>query len=457
MAKYNNRKDFKKLILIAPSQSFKGFSSHSITQFPPLSLGYIAALTPKHWDIEILDENFDGAEIKKCDLVGISIMTSTANRGYQIAKKYNSAGIPVVLGGIHASMVSDEALQFADSVVVGEAENIWPKLISDFEKGSLESIYKASDTVNIASLPHPRHDLFDKRYQWCSVQTSRGCPMDCEFCSVTAFNGMRFRRRPIEPVLNEIKSLPQKFLFFTDDNLMGHSKKDKEFVVELFNRMIKERVNKIWLSQTSLNIAQHDDVLHLARKSGCIGLFVGIESIDDNVLGGKMNKKINIQYLKDGWAIKKIHRNGIAVVGSFIVGNDEDGEDVFNKIYSYAKKSNIDIPTIAFSTPFPGTRLEERLKKQNRLVYRNFPNDWQYYNIGNRAMYDTRVFTRKKMNQKMKQTIDKMFSIPAVIGRGLYSFLYSRNPIILASVIKGNMSYRTRHFNCSYYTDASLR
>src|SRR5690554_540068 len=207
----------KRLVLINPSNPCKiGLTVNKSSRFPPLGLGIIAALTPEDWDIKIIDENFNTFKYEDADLVGITAFTSSVVRAYEIAKEYRKKNIPTIIGGIHASMLPDEAIQYVDTVVIGEAEGVWHQVISDFENGKLQRIYQGEviggETVH--AIPKARHDLFHHGYMFGAVQTARGCPMDCEFCSVTQFNGYKYRQRPIDDVLDELESIPQKMVFF---------------------------------------------------------------------------------------------------------------------------------------------------------------------------------------------------------------------------------------------------
>jgi radical SAM superfamily enzyme YgiQ (UPF0313 family) len=180
----------------------------------------VAALTPKDWTVEIVDENFAPFEYRKADLVGLTAFTATVNRAYEISGLYRKHGVATVMGGIHASMMPDEAMKYADAVVACEAESVWPQVIADFEAGKLQEVYNG-ELLGLKEMPQPRRDLFHSGYMFGSIQTSRGCPMDCEFCSVTAFNGNRYRKRPMEDVLDELQNIPQKRVFFIDDNIIG--------------------------------------------------------------------------------------------------------------------------------------------------------------------------------------------------------------------------------------------
>ena len=372
----------KKLLLINPSNPCKtGLTINKSSTFPPLSLGIIAALTPDDWNIKIIDENFDAFIYEDADLVGLTAFTSSVTRAYEIANEYRKKGIPTILGGIHASMMPDEAKEYVDAIVIGEAEGIWPEVISDFENGKLKDIYQG-ELVDPGLIPIARHDLFHPGYMFGVIQTSRGCPMDCEFCSVTQFNGHKYRQRPVSDVLDELESIPQKMIFFVDDNIIGYGKNANERAIELFKGMINRGIKKEWFCQASINFAENDEVLKYASKSGCKMVFIGLEAEDDEVLAG-VNKKMNISVGSSKYKdiIKKINSYKIAVLGAFIFGLDADTTDSLHKRVEYIKKSPIDVMQTTILTPLPGTRMFNKFLAGQRLLFNNFPEDWVHFDM----------------------------------------------------------------------------
>ncbi|GAG81765.1 unnamed protein product, partial [marine sediment metagenome] len=236
---------------------------------PPLNLLYVAALTPKDVEITLVDEHVDRIDFEEeVDLVGITSLTATAPRGYEIADEFRKRGVKVVLGGIHSSALPQEAIQHADSVVIGEAENLWPEVIEDFKKKRLKKFYQSSQKPSLENLPLPRRDLLQgKRYLTKNfIMTTRGCPFDCDFCSVTRFFGKRHRFRPVGDVIKEIESLKGNFTVFADDNVIAH----KKYAKELFKALIP--CKKRWFSQADLTMAQDEELLKLAVQSGCEGV-----------------------------------------------------------------------------------------------------------------------------------------------------------------------------------------
>jgi radical SAM superfamily enzyme YgiQ (UPF0313 family) len=300
----------KKLLLINPVNPRRvGLTVNPSSRFPPLGLGVVAALTPDHWDVEVLDENFEPFEYREADLVGLTAFTAAVTRAYEIAGVYREKGTPTVLGGIHASMLPEEALRWVDAVVIGEAEGVWARVIGDFEAGKLQSTYRG-EWLELREMAKPRHDIFHPGYMFGSIQTARGCPMDCEFCSVSAFNGRRYRQRPVEEVLDELEAIPHRMVFFVDDNIIGYGKRAAARAVALFKGMVERGIKKDWFCQASMNFADDEEVLEYAAKSGCRMVFLGVEAEDIDVLE-EVNKKLNVRmgvkgyeevfHLWDGW------------------------------------------------------------------------------------------------------------------------------------------------------------
>ena len=218
----------KKLVLVNPVGQKSGYLLSRFSRFQPLSLAYVAAVTPTNWEVEIVDENFEDCKFPGADLVAITAFTSNVNRAYQIAETYRKKKTPVVMGGIHASMLPDEALQHSDAVVFGEVENIWGQLIDDLEGKKLASKYVGPKIDFLQSHVKPRRDLLHEGYLWQSIQTSRGCPFNCNFCSVSKYLGRQYRQRKPDSILEELKEIEGDYIAFIDDNLIGHSLESKE-------------------------------------------------------------------------------------------------------------------------------------------------------------------------------------------------------------------------------------
>ncbi len=384
----------KTLLLVNPAtKNGSGFIINKDTRYQPLSLGIIAALTPPDWKVKIIDENFRIFRYYKADLVGFTAFSSTVTRAYELAKLYRDEGIPTVIGGIHVSMVPGEASEFVDAVVIGEAETSWPRVISDFENNKLQRIYQGPLSDPIES-PKPRRELFHPAYIFASIQTTRGCPMNCDFCSVTAFNGRNYRYRQIAEVISEMEEIPQKNLFILDDNIVGNTVQAQNRAIGLFKAMIDRGIKKDWIGQASLNVADNEEVLKYAAKSGCRMLFIGIESEREDQLVGA-NKKLNAKMGVNSYdeVFRKIHKYGIAVIAGIIFGWEDDTIERIDHRVKFTRESHADSIQSTMLTPLPGTRLFERMKKEGRLVMNNFPEDWQHYG------YESLVFAPIHMDR----------------------------------------------------------
>jgi len=396
---------------------------------PPLNLGLLAALTPSDVEICITDENTSIIDFERdVDLVGITTLTVTANRAYEIADSFRKRGVTVILGGIHASLLPEEAASHANSVVIGEAEDIWVKVIADFKTSNLKPTYKAETRPSLRNLPMVRRDLFDRSRYFGknTVVATRGCPFDCSFCSVTTFFGKSYRSRPVDEVIAEIKTLPQnELIFFMDDNIAGNPK----FAKELFRALIPLKIR--WLSQCSVTIAHDEELLALAAQSGCIDLFLGIESISTASLA-EVGKKINkVEEYEE--VIRKIHAHGIAIHGFFIFGFDEDDEEVLDRTADFAIKNKLESAQFDLLTPYPGTKFYDRIVAEGRLL----SSDWSKY--GYELLFEPKKMSAQTLHKKQQQVWRKFYSLPSIFKRiGLW-----RKHIVKLWVI--NLYYR-RHW-----------
>ena len=425
----------KKLLLIDPvletSLCFDSVRLLSVLSVPRISLSYIAALTPSDWDIKIISGHIETVTLEDADLVGITAVTSPAPRAYEISEQYRRKGIKTVMGGIHASMLPDEAIQFVDSVVIGEAESVWQNLIHDFENNELKRFYQGERT-SLENLVKPRRDLYNSyKYKVIDyVQTARGCPMDCEFCSVPTLHGRTYRQRPVEEVLDELEALNAKNVLFLDDNIFGYGEKAEERAIQLFRRMKERGLNKRWFSNVGIDFADNPEVLKYAREAGCFMILIGFEALNEETLQGMhkvRNLKVGVRNYKE--VIKKIRDHGITVVGTFVFGNDEDSKDVFQRTTEFILDSKIDIAECTISTPFPGTRLYNRLKQEGRLLLTNYPDDWRHYNLFEPVFMPKHMTPYELMegvNQIYKHTTSRVTSLKrafnsAIQTRNLYA------------------------------------
>jgi radical SAM superfamily enzyme YgiQ (UPF0313 family) len=348
--------------LISPLLKDKtGYSQ--IYRSPNTGLALLAALTPPDIFVSILDEMYDSIDFDHwTDLIGISVTSKTAARAYEIADQFRKRRVPVVLGGIHPTIMPEEALQHADAVVIGEAEETWNRVLDDCKKGQLKPIYRSSKLPSLDNLPFPKRELFrSDRYDFTNLlQTSRGCPYSCHFCSISRLYGKGVRVRPVEQIIAEIKSLPGERLFFIDDNIVGNP----EHAKTLLSRLVP--LKKKWIAQASVTVTNDETFLKLLHKSGCQGLFIGFESTSLESLEDA-NKKWNAKtdYYE---SVRKLHDNGISLVGSFIVGFDSDRKSCFERLLDFIVKSKMEAADLGILTPYPGTFLYDRFKKERRLI-----------------------------------------------------------------------------------------
>ncbi len=370
----------KKLLLINPVGRRSGYLLSRFSTFQPLSLAYVASVTPADWDVKIIDENFNSFSFLHADLVGITAFTSNINRAYEIARIYREKSVKVIIGGIHASMLPDEALLHADSVIIGEVEGIWQNVLTDFQSNRLKTKYIGPriDFKNFDVIP--RRSILHPSYFWNSVQTSRGCPFNCHFCSVSKYLGNEYRQRSVASVLSELNAIRGDYIAFLDDNLIGYSEESKLRSIDLFEAMIKQKLEKKWWMQTSINIASNEKVIEMAAKSGCMFVFIGFETIQDKALKEMkkgINLKVGVKRYKE--VVKLFHKYGIAVLGAFIIGNDFESSQYYNELLDFMLTSGIDMFQISILTPLPGSILMSQYVEQDRLIYKDFPKDWDKY------------------------------------------------------------------------------
>jgi radical SAM superfamily enzyme YgiQ (UPF0313 family) len=357
------------LFLINPKQREKQFAQQvELSELlgkkgllTPLALPTVAALTPDNYQIMIIDEELGLIpENILPDIVGITTLAHTIGRVYEIADWYRSKGVTVILGGSYASFMVDECLNHCDTVVIGEAEDIWSQCLADFEQGKLQKSYKAEAFSEFKKSPVPRWDLMDiNKIISLGVQISRGCPYNCEFCLINKMQGHRMRYREIDDVIKEIKSLPQKTLFFVDDNLTV----DKKYTRELMQRLKPLKVS--WTCQASLDVASDEELLKDMAEAGCLYILIGFESINKDCLVEM--KKFQNSIEKYETAINKIHNAGIQICGAFIVGFDHDTLEEFDNICDFSIRMKIPFTMINILGIAPGTDIHNRMESEGRL------------------------------------------------------------------------------------------
>lgn len=382
-----------------------------------LAIPSLISLTPPQHEIRVFDENIEEIDYTwKADLVGITARTMFANRAYAISENFRARGIKTVLGGIHPSMCPEDALLHCDSVVIGEAEETWHAVLQDAEDGHLKRLYKAEKFADLKAAPIPdRSSLSKKRYLLDIVQTTKGCPFDCEFCSVHAFDGQRIRSKTVEQVIQEIQGINSSHarykkktsIFFADDNIIAN----KAFARKLFTALQPYNIN--WMCQASINISREADLLELMRNSGCGAIFMGLESISEENLA-MMHKGINQRYEYMD-AIRKIQSYGILVHSSFILGYDFDSQSTFDELINFIQETNLLMPLINILTPFPGTRLFKRLEEEGRILDR----DWSKYGTQHVVFMPARM-SPDDLLQGYRKVVKSVYSFDSILTKLRY-------------------------------------
>ncbi len=335
-------------------------------QMESLPAAHLAGLTPKHVELKFYDDRMEEIPFNEpTDLVAISIETYTAKRAYQIATEYRRRNIPVVMGGFHATLVPDEVAEYAEAVVVGEAEAVWHEVIADFESGHLKRVYKSDKRPDIRKAKPDRSILAGKRYLPIGlVEAARGCTFKCDFCVIQTYFDATQNRKDTESILEEIKSISdkQKLIFFVDDNIVSHPREAKEFYRALIPLKIR------WVSQAAITMTHDDEMLNLLKASGCQGVLIGFESLNPENLA-KMNKSFNGSKGGIERAVQRMNEYGIRLYATFIFGYENDSLESFQETVDFCVRHKIFMAAFNHLTPFPGTPLYKRLESEGKLIY----------------------------------------------------------------------------------------
>jgi len=378
-------------------------------KFPTLSLASLAAVTPQGWDVCFHDDAIRATDFDTdADLIALTAMTAQATRAYQLADAFRSRGKTVVMGGFHASNLPDEALQHVDSVVVGEGELAWPQLLADFQAGCLQRVYRAESLIDTTLIPPARREIFKGSGHLFTntIQTTRGCPFDCEFCSVTAFYGRKYRKRPVEQVLAELQELRKanSFVFFVDDNIVA----DRRYSLPLFEGM--KGMGLKWLSHAPIDFAEDQELLKAAGESGCVGMFVGFESLNQESLAA-MGKVTNKAASYKTYA-QQFRDNGIGILGSFVMGCDGDTPAVFEQTLRFCEDARLEAAIFPILTPYPGTKVRQRLEAEGRII----SNNWQDYDMEH-VTFQPRGMTVQELQDGYDQACRSFYSWGSIYRR----------------------------------------
>ena len=340
------------------------YDDRSSDAMEPLCFAILKSLTPPDIEVALFDERLEDIPLDhSTDLVAMTVETYTARRAYEIADHFRRRGIPVVMGGYHPTFLPDEALEHADAVVRGDAENIWGRVVKDARNGSLQRIYENAEFPSLDRCMPDRTIFAGKKYAPMGlVQFSRGCRFNCSFCSIRAFYGNSLRQRPVEDVVEDIRRSGRKHIFLVDDNLFV----DIETTRTLFEALVP--LNISWSCQVSIDIARDTDLVRLMRRSGCISALIGFESLDiDNLR--ELKKHWNTKWQSYDDAIKVFRDAGIMLYGTFVFGCDNDTADSFDKSVEFALRNKFLLANFNPLTPTPGAPLFDKMKKEGRLLH----------------------------------------------------------------------------------------
>jgi radical SAM superfamily enzyme YgiQ (UPF0313 family) len=432
-----------KIKLIAPhEQSEESISSAQTFKIQKVNLPLLAALTPPEHSVRIVDEAFAPDDInEEVDLVGITVMTDLVLRAYQIADIYRQRGVKVVMGGIHATVLPGEALQHADAVVIGEAEEVWPKLLLDAASGEMNKLYCAKRITSLSGMPVPRRDLYPKPKQRgytpiaIGIETARGCPYDCEFCSIGSVMGRQYHSRPIPEVIAEMESIDSHHLFLVDDALALNRPTAKKLFSEIASFRLK------WAGQGPVSLAEDLESLKLMRSSGCVGLLIGFESVQKETHNGM--KKIRNLKIDFPEAVRRFHGEGIAILAAFVFGFDHEDKDVFDQTLEFSMKNRLDCIELRILTPFPGTRLYKRLLEEGRLFV---PNWWLQGYPPDTLLFQPKGMTAQDLIEGFIRLNRQTYSYGSIMKRFFGINPLKRDPLGCLVYAGFNLATRKRYF-----------
>ena len=400
-------------------------------RFSMLPSLYVAASMPPYVETRIIDEEVEPIDFEAdADIIGISFMTYNAPRAYEIADRFGrEKGKPVIFGGYHPTFMPEEAIQHANAVCIGEAEGNVPRMMEDFAADELKQFY-SSEPVNLTGLPRLNRTLIRKQNYAPAdaLQATRGCNYRCSYCSVSAFHHHHFRVRPVDEVIDELKSLG-RYVLFMDDNIIGN----RENAKQLFAEMIPLR--KRWFSQCGLGIADDEELLRLASRSGCQGLFIGFETLSEEGLRSwKKRTNLGKDYLA---IIRKLHAAGIAICAAFMFGGDNDTPAVFERTLEFLLEANVETIQATRLTPFPGTPLFAELDRQGRI----FDKDWSHYDF-NHVVFEPLHMSCEALDQGVAWVLREFHRRNRVARRVWKSFQYLDPALVLGGVLPLNLGWR---------------
>lgn len=399
----------KNILLITPeNKEINDFRKNQFNNFIQITMPYLAAfIDEERYTITLIDEyNQRIPYDRKFDLVAITVNTSNAVHCYKISDMYREKGSKVVMGGPHTTLMTDEAIIHSDFIIIGEAELTWPRFLDDFYNGCAHNVYTCDEVPTLSGIPAPRRDLIHRRaFTRGAVIASRGCPYRCSYCNLKQIYHDSYRTRPVDEAIADIMKIKSKYFVFWDDNFFG----DINYAKTLMKKL--KPLNKKWAAQVTLDRCTDEELLRLARESGCVYFFVGIESFSEESLLS-VNKGIN-NVKKYETLIKLIHKHGISVQAGIIFGFDADKKDVFKLTLDACNSLGIDGVTVSILTPLPGTPIYQQYKDEGRLISK----DWTYYNGKTRVAYTPRNMTSEELFEGYMWFRREFYSIKSIIKR----------------------------------------
>jgi len=422
--------DKKKIVFISPARR-RAPNEDFVFKMSFLNLAYIAAVTPDDYEVVIIDEQYEDIDFDTgIWLVALSAQTPVSVRAYEVADTFKRIGVTTVMGGPHVSTRTEEALQHVNAVIVGEGEFVWPRVLSDLEKGKLESVYEGGITNDLKGLARPRRDLLNSRFYipLTMMETTRGCPHQCDFCGVSRFFGHRYRKRPLEDVASELRELfwpgfrhktsrffaglgldlpyfiERRLIYFIDSNFAA----DLNYTRSLMD--ILRELDVLWWGHTTVDIAWDNDFLDRMGKSGCIAVNIGFESLSQENLKVMHKSFAGASDYKE--AVKRIHDKGIGIMGTFVVGFDGENPAIFDQIYDFVMENRLDWALVFIRTPYPGTSLFEEMERAGRLL----TYDWEKYDTLN-CVFKPIGMTVPEIERGLRETWKKIFSPKSIYHR----------------------------------------
>lgn len=436
-----------RIVLISPKGPLyrhRGGIFKKSLRYMPLTLTTLASLVPAELnaDIRLVDEGIEEVDPARidADLVGLTVITGTARRAYELAAAFRARGIPVVLGGPHVTLIPDDAQPHADAIVVGYAEESWPELLRDFAtRGEMRPRYDQRPGLSLAGLPFPRRDLLPRGSFITDdvFEATRGCVHRCDFCVVPSAWGTKPFQKPVEEVVADIRQKGSRKLIFVDLNLIA----DRGYAARLFEALIPLKVQ--WYGLATVLLADDKELLALAQRSGCKGILMGLESISRENLKASKKGFNSPDRFKE--LVRKLHAHGIALQGCFVFGLDNDTPEIFLETARFAVEAKIDLPRFAVVTPFPGTALYHRLESEGRILTRN----WELYD-GQHVVFQPARMSVEELQRGIETAWKFSYSVPSMMKRLAAS--PSPWPVRLGT----NLGYRFyahnlhRFYNCDW-------